>query len=110
MKPNIVTVKETKKTTITVNDGLRILKVWHESEILDKVLFEKTLDDMIIKYQDNCSEIQSKSYLMFMNLISKYNLIIYLISNKYKTEFNDSQDMLMGSELYKKYSIINSKN
>ena len=110
VKPNIVTVKETKKTTITVNDGLRILKVWHESEILDKVLFEKTLDDMIIKYQDNCSEIQSKSYLMFMDLISKYELIIYLISNKYKTEFNDSQDMLMGSELYKKYSIINSKN
>ena len=109
MKPNIVTVKETKKLTLSVKDGLKILKEWHESK-LNSDLFKEILDDMIIKYQDNCSEIQSKSYLMFMDLISKYELIIYLISNKYKTEFNDSQDMLMGSELYKKYSIINSKN
>ena len=77
-------------------------------EIINNNIFQKEeLYNKIIKaYQDNCANIQSDKYLLFMTCEEKYQMIVYLINEKYPNINQISKLLLCGTDIVIYYNKI----
>ena len=102
-QPAVISVPSYTKNALTITQGKRILIKWLESREKQPEL-EKTVESIIIKYQDMSAEQQTKFWFQFTTLQIKFDLLMFLIDNKYGAG-QPEQDMLGGGELFRQHSL-----
>ena len=103
VEPTIVPVVATNHLTITVSNGLHLLNKWNNSH-KDTDILDKTIEEMIFKYQSKCAPDQVDDFLILMNRDQKYTMLINIIIKKYP-ENHQMKEMLFGAELYRLYLV-----
>ena len=85
---------------ITCVTGKKIIEYWRNSGEHQTTL-DKTLDDIIISYQDRCAQDQLQDTLKFINPSTKCKILLALIKKKHPLP---EDDMRKGIELLRTYS------
>ena len=95
--PVITPVGPSKHTTVSKKQGISMLQKWKTSNIhVDQL--DIILSEIICRYLENCARGQvEEDVIPFVN---KYEMVLHLINKRYPIE---TDDMLVGSELYKKF-------
>ena len=94
---------ESEHTTISPKNGLRMLEIINKNNNVQK---EELYNKIIKEYQDNCAPVQSDKYLQFMTCEQKYQMIIYLINERYPSDTQISKILLCGAEIVVYYNKI----
>ncbi len=102
-QPAVISVSSYIQNTFTITQGKHTLNKWLESNE-KKLELEKIVESIIVKYQDMSAEQQTRYWFQFTTLQNKFNMLMFLIDNKYGGG-QPERDMLGGSELFRQYSI-----
>ena len=102
-QPAVISVSSYTQNTLTITQGKHTLNKWLESNEKQSEL-ERTIESMIVKYQDMSAEQQTRYWFQFTTLQNKFNMLMFLIDNKYGSG-QPERDMLGGSDLFRQYSI-----
>jgi len=99
----VINVSSYIQNTLTITQGKYALNKWLESNEKQSEL-ERTIESIIVKYQDMSAEQQTRYWFQFTTLKNKFDMLMFLIDNKYGSE-QPERDMLGGSELFRQNSL-----
>ena len=95
IKPQITNISETVHTTITVDEGKRILKNLKNRHDVSN----DDIDKIIVLYCDRCAKDQISLALKYMTISKKLEFLDEMISLKYRFCNDDKTEILGGSKL-----------